>query len=148
MTKTRAEVNSFYHGSVDMGSGNSADYVVAHAARQRHKGKNLSVPYKDITNPELAREAAQKDIDARTARSFEDGTPFYTADYSGRVAVLHAKNDGRQKEYAAMFVDARMRDGRCVGAVILGDFEEVVGDIDPTQVNPNGTVDVPYLFAP
>lgn len=148
MSTTRAEVNGFYHGPVDIGNGNTADYVTAHALRQRRRGKKPSVTYKGITNPSFALEAAQKDLEARATGSWSEGTPFFLNDFSGMVAVMHATDDDRQQKYAAEFAKARMRDGRCVGAVIMADLETLPIDMDPAQVNPDGTVEVPYLYAP
>jgi hypothetical protein len=149
MALTKAEVNSYFHSNVDMGYGTSADYVVAHAARQQKKGRRPSVAYRNISNPALALEAAREDIEARETKTFNGvEAPFYLADFSGRVAIMHASDDERQKEFARMFVDARVKDGRCIGAIILNDFDEIDYTMAAHQINPNGTTEVPYLYAP
>ena len=147
MAKSRSEVNSYYHGTVDMGSGNSADYVVAHGERQKHRGKRAAVSYRDIRNPQVALEAARQDIEARTSSAFIGREiPHYRAEYSGRVAVMHAEDNEFQKECAAMFVDARIEDGRCIGGVILGDLKEIDYKMPSVQINADGTSEVPYIY--
>jgi len=48
---------------VDRWEGKGALYVVAHARRQRTRGKNPSEPYRDHRNPRRALEAARKDLE-------------------------------------------------------------------------------------
>lgn len=149
MSKSRLEVNSYFHGPVDVGSGVSADYVIAHAERQKQRGKQPAVVYGGISNPQDALEAARKDVEARTTKAFHGKElPFYLADFSGRVAIMHTEDDERQRLYAAMFVDARMQDGRCLGAIILSDLDEVDYRMPAHQVNSDGSTEVPYLYAP
>lgn len=81
MGKTRREVNSYYHGPVDVGSGNTADYVVAHGTRQRQRGKRPSVTYDGERNPHKALEDAQYDL--MTRQLWDDGS---TIGY-GRVGI-------------------------------------------------------------
>jgi hypothetical protein len=114
MSKSRAEVNSYFHGPVDRGHGNSAEYVIAHSVRQRQRGRNPSVPYKDITNPSEALRAAHDDVEARSL----DANPFgYTEIYSGRVAVMHVWNE-YQKVPATSYANARIDGNRAAGAII------------------------------
>lgn len=80
MSTTRREVNSFYHGPVDIGTGNSADYVIAHAKRQRQRGKGPSVAYNGETNPRVALEDAKYDLLTRMV--FGTGTEGY-----GRIGI-------------------------------------------------------------
>jgi len=85
MSTAHREVNQFFHGPVDEGFGNSADYVVAHAFRQRQRGKNPSISYKGITNPKLALARAQIDIENRRFW----GEPQRG---SGRIAIARHHN--------------------------------------------------------
>lgn len=79
---TRSEVNRNYHGPVDLGTGNSADYVVAHADRQKSRGKKPSVSYRGISNPRLALQIAESDL---IFREFWD---VKQAQYAGHVVVM------------------------------------------------------------
>ena len=86
MSLTRAEVNRNWHDPAEIGSGNTADYVVAHAKRQERKGKNPSVSYKGILNPQQALEAARADIEARTdPQGLWDGWAWH----AGRVVMMY-----------------------------------------------------------
>ena len=140
MSKSRAEVNSYFHGPVDIGHGNSADYVIAHGVRQRQRGRNPSVPYKDITNPSEALKAAQEDVEARPL----DTNPFgYTEMYSGRVAVMHVWNED-QKVPATSYANARIDGNRATGAIISVLQE---GETPPQMhATEQGTAELTYHF--
>jgi hypothetical protein len=142
MSRFRAEVNSYFHGPVDLGTGNSADYVVAHAERQHKRGRNPSVTYKDIKNPLIALEAAQADIATRV----EDHSLVidYTASNAGRVAVMNIWNEF-QKVPATAYANARMENNLSVGAVFHV-IEE--GETAPYyHTTDNGTVELTYHFS-
>lgn len=79
MSITRREVNEFYHGPVHIGSGLSADYVVAHGERQRQRGKQPSLSYGSEKNPQLALRNARDDL--RTRELWDDGKGY------GRVGI-------------------------------------------------------------
>lgn len=135
MSKSRAEVNRYFHGDVDLGSGNSADYVVAHAERQRQRGKNPSVRYKDASNPRDALEAAQADIEART-----DNADDYTASFSGRIAIIKAWSDP-QRDMANRYAEARMESNGATGAIVQGvKNDEVIQAPLHYRVSEEGTV--------
>ena len=118
MSKSRAEVRSKFHGEVDMGTDFaaehviSAEYVVAHAARQRQRGRKPSAHYRDIRNPHLALAAAQADIESRTAASPGDYT-----DFAGRVAIIRVWSE-RQRDIAASYAKARITENGALGAII------------------------------
>lgn len=118
MSKSRAEVRSKFHGEVDVGTDlsaehvMSAEYVVTHAARQRQRGRNPSVRYRDIRNPHLALAAAQADIESRTA-----ATPGDYTDFAGRVAIIRVWSE-LQRDIAASYAEARITDNGALGAII------------------------------
>jgi hypothetical protein len=99
---TRYEVNDYYHGEVHVGSGISADYVVAHGLRQLQRGRNPSVAYanknhdpKDqVSKAQLfgwnAFVAAQADLIIRRQR-VERGLDG--AELLGSVVLLHTQTD-------------------------------------------------------
>jgi hypothetical protein len=82
MSISRTEVNRNFHGPVDFGTGNSADYVVAHGRRQRQRGKKPSVSYGKEKNPLKAFANAQNDL--KTRELWDDRH----VEYLGRVVVL------------------------------------------------------------
>lgn len=143
MSRSRTEVNANFHGPVTVGTSNSADYVIAHAARQQQRGRNPAVSYKGIKDPQAALLAAQSDIEARTSGSsrFID----YVAPNAGRVAVMKIYHPG-QEVPATAYAMARIEDDLGVGAVI----SVLQPDEKPPQyqVIDNGTVELTYHYSP
>lgn len=121
MSKSRAEVREHFHSSVDLGTGPSADYVVAHATRQRQRGKNPSVKYKGHTSPRESLAAAKLDIEAR------DIDDNYTAVFSGRIAIIKVWSE-LQKDRAYKYADLLMENNNAAGAVIQ-DLNELIDSL-------------------
>jgi len=59
MSKSRAEVNRHLHAESSEGVGITPEYVIAHAIRQKQRGRNPAVAYGGKKNPREAVEAAQ-----------------------------------------------------------------------------------------
>jgi hypothetical protein len=114
MSKSRAAINELAP-RVDIGGSITADYVVAHAARQRQRGRKPSVAYRGIANPREALKQAKADIAERSAdpqRAWEG-----KADYSGRVAVVHVLGE-QLMAGATAFAEEMMDDNGAVGAIV------------------------------
>src|SRR5665213_862459 len=115
MSLTRAEVNVQAPLPVDMGSGASADYIVAHAARQQQRGRNPSTAYKGISNPREALRHAQADIAERIAnpqRQWEGKSQF-----SGRIAMIHVIGEDLMPD-ATTYAQETIDDNGAVGAIV------------------------------
>jgi hypothetical protein len=115
MSLTRAEVNVLAPLQVDVGSGTSADYVVAHAERQHQRGRNPSVTYKGISNPREALNQAHDDIAERLAdpqRGWEG-----KAQFSGRIAMVHVIGEDLMPD-ATTFAQEMIDDNGAVGAIV------------------------------
>jgi hypothetical protein len=111
MSKSRADVNRYYHGGVDRGTGISADYVVEHAARQRQRGRKPAVNYQEYKNPRDSLAAAQADIHSRTS-----GNDRF-AEFAGRIILIRVWSE-RQKDRAGQYVEGRLSENGAVGAII------------------------------
>ena len=144
MSKSRSEVNQYFHGIVDLGSGSSADYVVSHAQRQRQRGRNPSVTYKGITNPRSALEAAQADIEVR---DYALDDPFgYTSAFSGRIALIRVWSE-HQKVLAQEYGNARMENNNATGLVIQElEKDEILQAPLHYRVTDEGTVELMIPF--
>ncbi|HXE10009.1 MAG TPA: hypothetical protein VN554_01125, partial [Verrucomicrobiae bacterium] len=114
MSKSRTEVNRHFHGDVDIGSGISADYVVAHGERQQQRGRNPSIAYRGITNPREALAVARADVNAR--RSEAEGTDPH-ADFAGRVLIMRVWSEA-QRELATAYAQNRIDEDGAIGAII------------------------------
>jgi hypothetical protein len=112
--------------------------VVAHAARQRQRGKNPSIRYRNFSNPKCALEAAQADIDARITADDD-----YTAAFSGRIALIKAFSE-RQREVAHQYAENRMDFNGAVGAAIgsVEDGEVIQAPLHYRVAADEGTVHI------
>lgn len=150
---TKSEVLVNYHGPVDYGHGNSADYVASSAVYNLSEGTDPTESYKNVDEPYEALELALNDLESR--EKMPEFGKFRLPSLIGRVAMVTVYLE-KDIDFAMKYAESFIKKDGVAGVVLIkdiitdqkqqipffssvetdyGTYEEVIGPFDPKTDN-------------